>query len=39
MHPVPLGKEILEIKNDWDLISIVERDTLYTTVFKYTSPV
>ena len=39
MHPLPLGKGDLKMKNDfWGLISKAEGDTWgNTTVFKYTS--
>ena len=42
MHPLPLGKGDLKMKNDfWALISIAEGGYLgiYTTVFKYTSQI
>ena len=42
MHPLPLGKGDLKMKNNfWGLISIAEGRHLgiYTTVFKYTSQI
>ena len=35
MHSLPLGKEILKMKNDfWGLISIIERDNWEYHIFK-----
>ena len=40
MHPLPLGKGDLKMKNDfWGLISIAGGILENTTVFKYTSQI
>ena len=40
MQPLPLGKDILKIKNDFcGLISMAERDIRNSTVLKYSSQI